>query len=390
MKEERKTRFFVTFGWPPCAACRAAVVGCDREGRRFLQLQSAALLTGEPPVVVLLPDRCHPIQEPHAFMHSCKACRAPAGAPPAAEARPAAAAAACCCCPPGLGAWQLLIANQCQRVGHFPAGEGGVVVQLCGADGPCSGAGASSGGGSASEGLACYPSSKLPDVAAALHPQGRREGPLRAALAHVFKLLGDSQPALGAEGSQPPLAAAAEQQQQSQEGQLGAAGEDEPGSARAGGKGKAPKQGRERAGSKSKSVSPDAETAAPPAGAASAPNAGAQPLAGSKRAASRARSGSPAAPVSAQAGSADGAADGAAAGGKAPASKRRRQASEAGSSAERAAPRRQRSAPALAPAEAAAKPARRGSRAASKAAREAAAAGDAVLPLKVDDLLPAQ
>jgi len=36
---------------PPCAAslmctCRAAVAGCDREGRRYLQLQVAPLLTG--------------------------------------------------------------------------------------------------------------------------------------------------------------------------------------------------------------------------------------------------------------------------------------------------------------------------------------------------------
>ncbi|KAL4424642.1 hypothetical protein ABPG77_002260 [Micractinium sp. CCAP 211/92] len=289
-----KVKAFTEKVHPPTV--RAAVVGCDREGRRYLQLQVASLLTG----------------------------------------------------------------------------DGGVVVQHGDAEGPCGAAGG--------EGLACYPSSQLANVTAALHPQGRREGPLRAALVHAFKLPADSQQALApVEGSQPPTAA----EQQQQQGQVDAAAGVEPGSGPAGGE-EAAKQGGKRAAGKSKSASPDAAAAAPPAGAPSKPSAG------SKRAASRARSGSPVPPAP-QPGSSDGAAAaGKAPPGRAPAGKRRRQASEAGSSAERAAPWRQRSVPAPVPAEAAGRPARRGSRAASKAAQDAAAASDAGLPLKVDDILPAQ
>ncbi|KAL4448632.1 hypothetical protein ABPG75_005851 [Micractinium tetrahymenae] len=295
---------------------RAAVVGCDREGRRYLQLQVAPLLTG----------------------------------------------------------------------------EGGLVVQCGGAEGPCSTANAAAGGSSSSEALTCYPSSRVVDVAAALHPKGRREGPLQAALVHAFKLPADALPAPASQaagGSQPAAETAAEQKQQQQQEEP--AGGKAPAVATAGGGlGKA-QHGKKQAGGKSKSASPAAAVAAPPAEAAdAAPGAaaGAPAQKGRKRAASRGQSGSPggAAPEA-------GSADGVAAGGEAPAGKRRRQASEAGSSAERAVPRRQRSAPAPVPAaaEAAPKPARRrGGRAASKAAHEAAAAGDAVLPLKVDDILPVQ
>ncbi|KAI3426127.1 hypothetical protein D9Q98_008506 [Chlorella vulgaris] len=91
---------------------RAAVLGCDRDGRRYLQLQAAPLFTG----------------------------------------------------------------------------EGGVVVQEASSEeGAPSGGGSSSGVG-ASEALGCYSGASLAQVAATLHPQGQREGPLQAALLHAFKL----------------------------------------------------------------------------------------------------------------------------------------------------------------------------------------------------------
>jgi hypothetical protein len=74
------------------------------------------------------------------------------------------------------------------------AGEGAVVVQEAGSEEGASGGGDPSSGVGASEAFGCYSGASLAQVAAALHPQGQREGPLQAALLHAFKLQAPSPP----------------------------------------------------------------------------------------------------------------------------------------------------------------------------------------------------
>ena len=217
------------------------------------------------------------------------------------------------------------------------------MVQSCGADATCGAADAAGSSADAPprEGLACYPSSSLPEVAAALHPQGRCEGPLRAALAHAFKLPTTEPAAAGGDpATQPAATVAADEEAAEEAASAEAPAAAQPEAAPAGGQRKRKAAGR----GKSSSISPSVE----------ASSVGDVP---------------------------------------APAGKHSRQGSEEGSSAERAAPKRQRAgAPRAAPAPA--KPAagtvaKRGVRRSARSATPAAGEPSASLPLRVDDMLTA-
>lgn len=295
------------------------MVGCDREGRRYLALQSAPLLTG----------------------------------------------------------------------------EGGVVVQTVGAEGepaPEQGGGAQEG-----ESYGGHPSSALAAVAAALHPQGRREGPLRAALVRSFKLRlpgdapaapsGGSSREASQEAEQAPAAEGEEEPAAAREREPRERRADEPAAEQQAAGAPGPKNGRMAAAPRQKQQkqAPLEPAGAPPGAPTGSKRSRQEPgsieaaaaaaACGGRKAGARGRADSPAA-------AAEPAAEAPAAG------KRRRGRNEAASPAEpaerpAAAKRGRKALPADKTAD---KPAAAAGKRGTRARKPQAASSGGQLPLKVDDL----